>query len=337
MIDKFRSAGIALIISTLCAVSLAATAEAKNYPSVPNEWRSGAPKLPMLVIVPDPDLQAGRDPSQDDTNKALYTNGLLTGVLTDILVKNQSKHASQKDEELRLVAKSLDPISLLANGIRKGIAISPWISLPDDGVRIVDYADASKAIDKEFGMQRGIVVNCSYNISTHFHAIYALCAINILDPEPKNEGGGDGAIVKRKIVFDNSVEAEVDLADASGDGAARLARWEGNSGELLREGLPKAVRLCGEMVGQLLEMNQSQLDALNSSKKYWFIKRFVAEVASHHGPIVDGSEHIKGYQTVEMVYKSPIPEPGTDGIMILDDGSKLDGNNFYRKLAIGAP
>lgn len=313
-------------------------AHAKNLINVPEAWRDVKAPLPVVIFLKDTELSSGRDPVRDDVAVAA-SDGMAGGVLgsvlsaglTDIMIKNQTKKADKRDADLRSIADGMNPAKLLWEGAQTGLSSTPWVELSGDAARS-GFIDASNTINTAFGNQRGIAAICSYNISSHFHAIYARCLVNAYDSAKDNKYADYTADTKRQLIFSHGVEAEVDLSDISGDDTAREARWASNGGALLREGLPKALSGCGEMIGNLLELDQRNIDELNSQSKYWFSKRFIGEIAEHHGPIISGSDHIETYQTVEMVHKMPVPRSETDGIMILDGGADL-----YRKMVISVP
>lgn len=285
---------------------------------IPADVRTSARPLEMVVHVAQDSLRAGRDPADGGQARAGLLAELFKSQIQSALLTGAEKGLASSQDAL--TATGAD--AALMEGIRHGLSSASWIKL-SDGTPLRDNTITAKSalLDEAKGASL-LDVDCSYNISQRFHAVYAYCLVQIASKATPTGNPAD-RWKPGHLLYSRPVEAEIELAHPAKSVGGRREQWTANSGALLRKGLDLALRNVGELVGRQLQLSQTDLDTAKANPQERIVDAYVGTAYSHQGHILDGSENILERVSPNAGGRLLLFKPNAGGVILLEKYSRL--------------
>lgn len=312
-IRRFLLPGIAVLVSF---PSVTTTALASSDERIPSEFGSASEPIPMVVYLQQEELLTGRDPA----NGPEIGDGLVGAALHSI-IKGGAENALTPSREIYTRGEAE---KVLMAAIRESVAGIDWVRMADGPALRDNSPEAKQALFREGAASHFLGVDCSYNISMRFQAVYAACTLEII-----GEAGEAGKSLppdrwfRDHLLYRRLVEAQVEIANPARSVGGRREQWTNNSGSLLRNGLEHALLKVGTLVAQQLLLTRDEIAAVESNERYRFVTSYVGMAFEHRGRMVVGQNNIRCRYHPNTGGLSYLYNPGAEGMVIYENRGGL--------------
>jgi len=292
--------------------SVTTPALANTDDGIPSDFGSASEPIPMVVHLQQEELLAGRDPANGSE-----IGGGLVGVALDSIFKGGAENAISPSREIFTRGEAED---VLMAAIRESVAGITWVSMTDGPALRDNSPEAKRALLREGTASHLLGVDCSYNISMRFQAVYAACALELINEASE----GDKAEradrwFRNHLAYRRLVEAEIEIANPARSVGGRREQWTNNSGALLRTGLEHALLKVGMLVGQQLRLTRDEMAAAEGNERYRFVTAYVGMAFEHRGRIIAGQKNILCRYYPNSGGLSYLYNPCADGMVIYEN------------------